>query len=167
MINNALVKLVLILCTFMVFLLFSPQALAQENEEQSILEVIQYFFDTMAAQDAEGARTTMLPGALFVAVSETAGEFRMRTYTKEDYLLDIPEGLKERIWDAEIRVQGRIASAWTPYDFHINNVFSHCGVNNFNLVKSDEGWKIAGVVYTVERTDCPESPLGPPGVGNG
>jgi hypothetical protein len=35
-------------------------------------------------------------------------------------------------------------------------------VDAFDLVKTPEGWKIAGGVYTVERTGCPPSPLGPP-----
>jgi hypothetical protein len=52
---------------------------------------------------------------------------------------------------------------WTPYDFHIDGEFSHCGIDAFNMVRTDEGWKIASIVWTVERTGCENSPLGPPG----
>jgi len=44
-----------------------------------------------------------------------------------------------------------IAVVWTPYEFHVNGEFSHCGVDAFSLVRIDGQWKIAGIVYTVER----------------
>ena len=34
------------------------------------------------------------------------------------------------------------------------------GINAFDLVKTAEGWKIAGGIYTVE-SKCEPSPLGP------
>ena len=43
-----------------------------------------------------------------------------------------------------------IATVWTPYDFWIDGKFSHCGIDAFDLVKTDEGWKIAGGSYTLE-----------------
>ena len=36
-----------------------------------------------------------------------------------------------------------------------------CGIDDFSLVLTPTGWKIAAATYTVERTGCPESPLGP------
>jgi hypothetical protein len=70
--------------------------------------------------------------------------------------------LLERMWDADVRVFGRIATVAAPYDFHRDGVFSHCGTDVFDLVKTPEGWKISGILYTVERQGCRPSPLGPP-----
>jgi hypothetical protein len=67
----------------------------------------------------------------------------------------------ERMWDARVLIHGRIAVLWTPYDFHRDGKFSHCGVDAFSLVKTDDGWKIAGFIYTVEPEGCRPSPLGP------
>ena len=55
-----------------------------------------------------------------------------------------PEGttLDELILSYHIRVDGAMASAWTPYRFYVNDTFSHCGVNSFQLVKMASGWKI-------------------------
>ena len=58
-------------------------------------------------------------------------------------------------------MHGPIASVWTPYDFWVDGKFSHCGIDIFDLVKTAEGWKISGLTYTVERTGCAPSPLGP------
>jgi hypothetical protein len=68
----------------------------------------------------------------------------------------------ERMWDPEVRVHGPLATVWTKYDFHNDGAFSHCGVDSFQLVKTAEGWKIAGAAYTVERTKCAPHPAGPP-----
>jgi hypothetical protein len=57
-------------------------------------------------------------------------------------------------------MQGRIATVWAPYDFWIDGKFSHCGVDAFDLIKTDKGWRIAGGAYTVELK-CEPSPLGP------
>jgi hypothetical protein len=59
-------------------------------------------------------------------------------------------------------VQGSIAQVWTRYDFHNNGTFSHCGIDAFNLVKTDDGWKIASAMWDGERTGCAPSPLGAP-----
>ena len=68
----------------------------------------------------------------------------------------------ERFWNPTLLIQGRIAVVWTQYDFYRNGQFSHCGIDAFSLLKTADGWKIAGTTYTAETTGCPESPLGPP-----
>jgi hypothetical protein len=48
-----------------------------------------------------------------------------------------------------------------PYDFHIDGKFSHCGTDVFTLVRAKGEWRIVSIVYTVQRTGCAPSPLGP------
>lgn len=57
--------------------------------------------------------------------------------------------------------EDRVAVVWTPYDLFIDEEFSHCGIDNFNFLKIDDGWKITGIVFSMKQDDCPESPLGP------
>ncbi|GEP96812.1 hypothetical protein CCY01nite_30720 [Chitinophaga cymbidii] len=54
----------------------------------------------------------------------------------------------ERITFERIMVDGALASVWTPYRFYLNEKFSHCGVNSFQLMKSASGWKIIYLVDT-------------------
>jgi hypothetical protein len=68
--------------------------------------------------------------------------------------------MRERIWNPDVRIHGLIATVWAAYDFWIDGKLSHCGVDAFDLIKTPEGWRIAGGVYTVE-TQCSPSPLGP------
>lgn len=140
----------------------APVASTADADRAAILATVQKFFDTMADRDVEGARQVLVPeGRFFVPVP---GRETMRTFTNQEYLERLPRqkaDVRERFWDPVVNVHGPIAVVWTPYDFWSGGKFSHCGVDAFNLVKTANGWKIAGGSYTVERTGCTPSPLGP------
>lgn len=132
-------------------------------DRDAVLAAVQAFFDTMASKDAAGARRVLLAEGRFFAVRMQDGKPVVRTFTNADYLRDLPartEAVRERMWNPEVRIQGPIATVWTPYDFWRNGAFSHCGIDAFDLVRADAGWQIAGGTYTVE-TACAPSPLGP------
>jgi len=133
------------------------------GEREAILAAVQVFFDTMAAQDVLGAERVLIPEGRFHSVRQQDGKPVIRSFSNQEYLRDLParkQAVRERMWDPEVRIRGRIAHVWTPYDFWTDGKFSHCGVDAFDLLKTDEGWKISGGTYTVETT-CAPSPLGP------
>jgi hypothetical protein len=66
------------------------------------------------------------------------------------------------MWEPVVHLQGPIATLWAPYDFYIDGQRSHCGIDTVTLLRAAQGWQIAALVYTVQRTGCPASPLGPP-----
>lgn len=136
---------------------------APAAERDAVLKTVQAFFDTMAAKDVEGARRILMPRGAFHAVRERDGKPAIRAFTADEYLKDLPgmkAAVRERMWSPEVRIRGAIATVWTPYDFWTDGKFSHCGIDAFDLVKTDEGWKISGGSYTVEAK-CEPSPLGP------
>ena len=67
----------------------------------------------------------------------------------------------ERMWSPIIFYRGDMAIAWTSYDFHIKNKFSHCGAEMFNLVRVNNHWLVSDWAYTVEPNNCEVSTLGP------
>ncbi len=136
---------------------------SKADDRSAVLAVVQGFFDTMTAKDAEAARRLLVPEGAFHSIRRQDGKAVRRSFTNEAYLKDLPgtkQRLRERIWNPEVRIHGAVATVWAPYDFWRDGVFSHCGVDAFDLVRTDEGWKIAGGAYTVE-TECGPSPLGP------
>jgi len=142
-------------------ILHAPIAAQTSADHDAILKTVQAFFDTMTAKDVEEARKILMPQGRFHAVRMRDGN--IRSFSNEEYLADLQAGkrmLRERMWNPEVRVHGAIATVWTPYDFWIDGKFSHCGIDAFDLVKTDEGWKLAGGSYTLEDK-CAASPLGP------
>jgi hypothetical protein len=133
------------------------------TERDEVLKVVQAFFDTMTARDVEGARKVLQPQGRFHAMRIRDGKPETRAFSNEEYFSDLSASktrMQERIWNPEVRVSGTIATVWAPYDFWIDGKFSHCGIDAFDLIKTEEGWKLAGGVYTLE-SKCDPSPLGP------
>ncbi len=60
----------------------------------------------------------------------------------------------ERIYDLKIQVDGPMATVWAPYKFYLGEKFSHCGVNAFTLLKTENGWKIASITDTRRKESC-------------
>ena len=144
------------------FLLSNSCVRKQTDEEKAIITVVEQFFHALADKDSSAARAVMESEGRFYSVRED-GTYRTQTHKEFFERISSEEtDFLERMWNPEILIHGRIAVLWTPYDFHRNGEFSHCGVDAFSLIKTQQGWKIAGTVYSIQRTDCPENPLGPP-----
>jgi hypothetical protein len=62
--------------------------------------------------------------------------------------------LDEQISFDIVKVDGDLAIAWTPYKFYLKTVFSHCGVNSFQLVRQKNGWKIQYLIDTRRKANC-------------
>jgi hypothetical protein len=129
-------------------------------ERQAVLAAVDSFFSAMTRHDSAGSRAILLPGAMLYAVApgRAPGATPDTAYIRS--ISSATVALRERIWDPRVEVHGPIAEVWTRYDFHVDGKFSHCGIDDFSLMLTPTGWKIAAVTYTVERTGCPESPLG-------
>ncbi len=134
---------------------------APTEDEKAVISTVETFFHALANKDSAEARTAMMPEGRFYSVREDG---TVRTQTHETFFNSIAveqSDFIERMWDPTVLIRGAIAVVWTPYDFHRNGEFSHCGIDAFSLIKTADGWKIAGTIYTVEPTGCTPSPLGP------
>ncbi|MEQ9401233.1 MAG: DUF4440 domain-containing protein [Longimicrobiales bacterium] len=129
-----------------------------------VLAAVQEFFDAMAAADVERSRRVLASGARFFSVREEPSGRVTGTFTTEEHLARLPTSgvLLERMWDPRVEIQGDVASVWAPYDFHVDGAFSHCGTDAFTLMRTPDRWILTGATYTVQRTGCAPSPLGPP-----
>lgn len=137
-----------------------PLVTRAADEEEMVVAAVQRLFDAMAERDPVAARSVLLPEGRLHRVSPDGS---LRQLTNEEFVAGLEQGsgrLLERMWEPKVMMHGGVAMLWAPYDFHRDGELSHCGVDVFSLVKTDEGWKIAGTVYTVEQ-ECEPSPLGP------
>ena len=156
------------LMTVAAVLLLTPGARSQQDDtgdREAVLATVQEFFRTMTAKDTEGARAVLEPEGRFFSVRPAPdGTRSVGSFTNQSYLDGLASGTThqvERLWDPEVRIHDGVANVWAPYDFHIDGKFSHCGVDSFDLIRTDTGWKISGGVYTVQPEGCAPSPLGP------
>ena len=140
-------------------------AQAPSAEAAPVVATVQRLFDAMAQRDTVAARGLLLPGTRFVALPSDATPARPRVQSDSAFLAALATGpgrLLERMWAPAVQVQGAIATVWTPYDFHRDGQWSHCGIDTVTLLRTDAGWQIAGLAYTIQRQGCAPRPLGAP-----
>jgi hypothetical protein len=155
------VQLALIFCG----LICLNAAIADETEDRAaVLGMVQAFFDAMTDRNVDAMRSILTTDGIFYGYREGPDGFEIARPTHQSFIEGIAQGdrkLIERFWDPQVLLHGRMAAVWTPYDLYVDGEFSHCGIDNFNLLKTDEGWKITGIVFSMEPENCSESPLGP------
>jgi hypothetical protein len=135
------------------------RALAQEDEETAVMDVVGALFDAMRAGDSAAMRATLHPSATAATASLREG---VPTLTRETSLDGFVQAVgtphdevwDERIWDPEVKVDGLLATAWMNYAFFAGDTFSHCGVDAFQLFKGADGWKIFHIADTRRREAC-------------
>ncbi len=139
---------------------------AQSADSATVVRVAQTALRAISTRDTALARTVFLPGAQLLAVIDPAGPTASpRVQADTTFYRTLPNGkeaLLERMWSPTVLLHGSLAEVHTPYDFHIDGKFSHCGTDVFTLVRAKGEWRISSIVYTVQRDGCTPSPLGPP-----
>jgi Domain of unknown function (DUF4440) len=131
-----------------------------QSPEREVETAVERLFDAMRSADGETAAELFHPDARLQSVSSQNGEWTVRTDPADDFVRAIgsprTETWDERIWDLEVRVDGGLATAWMRYAFYVDDTFSHCGVNAFQLVRGGAGWQVLQVTDTRRRDDCRE-----------
>jgi len=142
-----------------------PAAAEAQTDRDEVLAVMERFFTALGERDTATMSELFIDGAHMVSV-EVAGDDAVATgFTFPRMQAMLAGGgppMLERMWDPQVMVDGPIAVVWTPYDFHIDGRFSHCGTDVFMLARTGGVWKITGASWTVQPTGCESSPLGEP-----
>jgi hypothetical protein len=147
-------KYILVLLT----ICFATKAFSQTDEEQ-IKATINRLFEGLNKSDTAKMRSTFSSGAQLQSVLKNKeGKVRIMIETIDSFMASIArprkEVLEERIKFEMIKIDGDMASVWTPYGFFIDGKLSHCGVDSYQLAKIDGQWKIIFLVDTRRRQNC-------------
>jgi putative lumazine-binding protein len=152
------VQLRLTLSLVMLAVTVSVPARAQEADRAAVLATVQKVFQAMRTRDTALLTQAFDTSARLVGVS-TRGTPAVRLLLPSAFGSAIASARSgdvwnERIWDPEVRIDGDVAQVWAYYTFHLNNTFSHCGVDAFMLVKVGSDWKITQLADSRRTTGC-------------
>ena len=149
---------------FFLFFMTSLSGQAPETEEQvdekaAVIQVIKQMFDGMRAGDSSMVAATFAPNIqMKSAFTSKEGQPVLHKGDGASFLSAVgtphDEVWDERIWSYEVKVDGRLASAWTEYTFYLGEKQLHCGVNAFTLFKGADGWVITDITDTRRREGC-------------
>ena len=128
---------------------------SQTSEESLIKASINGLFDGMKTSDSVLIKKSFHKNAVLQTITKTS---EVKNESIDDFALSISKAekgsLDERITFSNILIDGNLASVWTLYEFYYNGQFSHCGVNSFQLVKSNNEWKIQYIIDTRRKDNC-------------
>lgn len=137
---------------------FGMTAQAQTAED-SVKTVINRMFTGMKNADAGLMKTCFADSMVLQTISRNK-EGKLIVLNEEaagfiDFVSkEQPGNADERIIFDVIKTDGPLAIAWTPYHFYYKGVFSHCGVNSFQLVRFNGEWKIQYLIDTRRKQGC-------------
>lgn len=140
-------------------LLVSAYGLKAQTTEDSVKAVINQLFTAMKNSDS-----TMVVNSfseryiLQTIVRDKEGFMTVKSELVSNFghsIAGLPKNAAdERIEFNSIKIDGPLASVWTPYKFYFNGKFSHCGVNSFQLLRGKDGWKIQYLIDTRRKEPC-------------
>ncbi|RYY35571.1 MAG: hypothetical protein EOP46_09600, partial [Sphingobacteriaceae bacterium] len=128
-------KKLLLLC----LIIFSVVHTYAQSETDAVKKAITTMFDAMRKGDSTLLNSAFHKDMVLQGIakkkdgttylySEKADEFVKAVGTPHKEVWD------ERITWGDIKIDGELASVWTPYKFYLGDKFSHCGINFFQLM---------------------------------
>ncbi len=143
-------------------LLFTATALAQSTEEAAVRNTINRLFEGMLKADSTILKPVFVPTARLQTVVNKQGVVSVADSPISAFISRVgaakPGLLDERLASMDIKIDGELATAWTPYVFYRQGQKDHCGVNAFTLVKLNGTWQIQGIIDTRRTETCPDLP---------
>lgn len=144
---------------FSFILILTSKLFAQQTSTDDVKQIINTMLDAMRKGDSTLLRSVLAKDMeLQSIVTDKMGKVSLSTKSADGLVTQIGTPhvavYDERIVFGGIQIDGPLASVWAPYNFYLGNVFSHCGVNLFQLARIEGGWKIIHIGYIVRTDNC-------------
>jgi len=157
-----------ILILLVLFFLFSSKSYSQKDVskddvsryKKEVKQTILEFFDGFHSGDTVKMKKTMDYNMVMQTITKTKAGGKKAVKTDiEKFLTAIKNRPVGQRWDErlllfKIDADAQVANVWTPYEFYVNDTFSHCGVNVFQLYNDGASWKILAIADTRNREGC-------------
>ncbi|MBX3265712.1 MAG: hypothetical protein KF831_03310 [Acidobacteria bacterium] len=129
-------------------------------EKAAPLAVVEKLFAEMAAANPAGILALGTPENQLVAIRKLRdGSSRVEVISGDAFskmFTNKEANLREEMYAPQVEVEGDYAMVYGRYVFFVGERLSHCGVNQFNLVKVEGVWKIANGASTIDPGACTE-----------
>jgi hypothetical protein len=130
-----------------------------QSAEDSVKASVNSLFDGMKNVDPELIKNSFADSAVLQTIVRSQdGKVVIKNESVSAFASSISKqtkgALDEQIQFESVKIDGDLASVWTPYKFYFSGKLSHCGVNSFQLVRIKGSWKIQYLIDTRRRTNC-------------
>ncbi len=144
---------------FFAILFFCAMDVKAQSSMDSVKTTISNMFSAMKNSDSQALLACFTDSAILQTIArDRNGETVIKSERLHNFATVIGsmprEMADERISFDLVKVDGPMASVWTPYKFYLSGQFSHCGVNSFQLVRVKGNWKIQYLIDTRRKQGC-------------
>lgn len=135
-----------------------PAAAHAQDERAAVIATVQKVFDAMRTRDTAIFSQVFDSSARLVGVSRR-GTPAITLTSPSQFAAAITRAKagdvwNERMYDPDVKIDGDLAMLWTYYTFHLNDRFSHCGIDAVMLRKVGGVWKITQLADTQRSQGC-------------
>lgn len=144
--------------SFVITIVMTVAAFGQADDKKAALAVVNQLFAEMAAANPARILALHTPTSDLAAVfKQRDGKSRYQAINGEAFskmFTDKSKVMREEMYAPIVEVSGDWAMVWGRYVFFNGDKLSHCGINQFNLIRIDGVWKIANGASTIDPGDC-------------
>jgi hypothetical protein len=149
-----------IITLLIIFVLTTVVNAQTSNEQIAVKKTIETFFDGLHKGDSTIVSSTLHTTIkIQTTLTNKDGKKKLITDSKKKLLIGIANKKAENTylekllsWD--IKIDGNLASVWTPYQFYLNGKLSHCGANSYQLFNNNGKWEIIYLIDMRRRENC-------------
>ena len=143
---------------YLVLVLISAFTGKAQSTRDSVIVVVSQLFEGMKKADTVMLKHCFSPNAVLQTIEEKNSVIKVRDEVVKDFINFVGKetvgSADERITIETVKIDGPMAMVWAPYQFFSKGKFSHCGVNVFELVRLNTGWKIQYIIDTRRKENC-------------
>ena len=129
-----------------------------QTPEDEVRAILDQLFDGMRAGDSTAVRAAFHDNATIASSFSREGTPMLQSGSIDAFVNAVgtphEQVWDEKIWDVKIHVRDNLAVAWMDYAFFLGEQLSHCGVNSFQLVRTEAGWKTVHIIDTRQQEGC-------------
>jgi uncharacterized protein (TIGR02246 family) len=150
-------KKILVAVIFTMLISMSISAQKTDDSKDALAVINKMFAEMTNHNPAAIAELWTKESNLTAVIKRKDGKTAIVNFTGEKFSQNFAEKkgeIKEDMYEQKTFVDGDVAMVWGRYVFFVDSKISHCGLNSFQLVKTDAGWKIANAASTIDANAC-------------
>lgn len=129
-----------------------------QNDSVRVMQVINRLLFGMKTGNPELVSSAFDSAAVLMSIGKAEGRTSVHNQSADQFLKAIAAPHKqiwdERIFNPVIKMNDDLAFVWAEYSFYLGDQLNHCGIDSFQLVKRNGGWKILVIVDTRKKEGC-------------
>ena len=140
-----------------------PAAAARAADVAAIEKIVGQFKAAVIAHDGATITKLFLPDhESWLSVADEAKWAKVKALNPQarkvfpssvkkfaEFIQTATAPVEERFYNVRIETNGAVASVWFNFDFLVDAKVTNRGSESWQMVRSEEGWKISSMLYSV------------------